>query len=58
MMEYALEELNEWMEYDEIINTHTHEDYEDVMCYTNRSRNIICVKRDASGNVVDAWMEW
>ena len=58
MKEYALAELNEWMEYDEIIDTYTHEDYEDVICHTNRSRNTICVKRDEDGNILDAWMEW
>ena len=58
MMEYALEELIEWMENDDIIDACVHEDYEDVMCYTNRSRNTICVRRDANGNILDAWMEW
>lgn len=57
MKEYALAELNDWMEYDQLFKTYTHEDYNDVTCYVSRSRDIICVRKDADGNVVDAWME-
>lgn len=57
MKEYALNELQEWMENSNIRSTWKHEDYDDVMVYQNKSLNIICVKRDTDGNVLDAWIE-
>jgi hypothetical protein len=57
MKEYALNELQEWMENKNIRSTWKHEDYDDVMVYQNKTLNVICVKRDADGNVLDAWIE-
>lgn len=57
MMQYALEELNYWQTTNNIRNTWTDEDDDDVEVYQSKSLDIICVKRDAEGNAVDAWME-
>lgn len=57
MKEHALSELQEWMESNNIRNTWEHEDYEDVTVYQNKSLDIICVKRNVDGNVLDAWVE-
>ena len=57
MKEYALNELQEWMKNNNIRSTWEHEDYDDVMVYQNKSLNVICVKRDADGKVLDAWIE-
>lgn len=57
MKEYALNELQEWIEDGNIRNTWEHEDYDDVTVYQSKSLDIICVQRDADDNVVDAWME-
>lgn len=52
-----LEELKEWIEEDFIGETHVHEDYEDVMVYISKNRNLICVRKDAEGNIIDIWDE-
>lgn len=56
-MQYALKELTYWQATNNIRNTWIHEDYDDVEVYQSKSLDIICVKRDAEGNIVDAWME-
>ena len=56
-MQYALEELVYWQTTDNIRNTWIDEDDEDVEVYQSKSLDIICVKRDAEGNIVDAWIE-
>ena len=55
--EKAMKEFAEWIELDYIYNSWTHEDYEDVIVYESRSANIICVRRDENGKVLEAWME-
>lgn len=57
MKEYTLNELKEWMEDDNIRNTWISEDEDNVMVYQSRSLDIICVLKDESGNIVDAWIE-
>lgn len=57
MKEYALNELQEWIEDNNIRNTWEDEDDENVMVYQSKSLDIICVQRDADGNAIDAWME-
>ena len=53
----TINEFNEWIALDYIYKSWTHEDYEDVTVYENRSGNIICIKRDDNGKIIDAWME-
>lgn len=55
--ETAMKEFAEWIELDYIYDSWTHEDYEDVIVYKSRSANIICVRRDENGKVLEAWME-
>lgn len=57
MKEYALNELKEWMEDDNIRKTWESEDEDNVMVYQSRSLDVICVRKDEDGNIVDAWME-
>jgi hypothetical protein len=57
MKEYALNELQEWMEDNNIRKVWEDEDDENVMVYQSKSLDIICVRKDADGNVIDAWME-
>ncbi len=57
MKEYAINEYNEWVEDDNIRNSWEHEDYEDVTVYQSKSLDIICIRRDANGTIVDAWVE-
>lgn len=53
----TMKEFAEWIELDDIYKTWTHEDYEDVTVYENRSGDIICIRRDENGEVLEAWME-
>jgi hypothetical protein len=55
--ENTMKELAEWTELNYIYESWTHEDYEDVTVYESRSGNIICVRRDENGTVLEAWME-
>lgn len=55
--ERTMKEFTEWIELDYICDSWTHEDYEDVTVYKNRSGNIICIRRDENGKVLEAWME-
>ena len=57
MKEFALNELREWMEDNNIRNTWISEDEDNVMVYQSRSLDVICVRKDEDGNIVDAWME-
>ena len=57
MKEYALNELKEWMKDDNIRKTWESEDEDNVMVYQSRSLDVICVRKDEGGNIVDAWME-
>ena len=56
-MELAINTYNEWIEYNDIWDSWTHEDYPDVTVYENRSANIICIQRDTDGKIIDAWIE-
>lgn len=56
-MQYALEELVYWQITNNIRDSWIDEDDENVEVYQSKSLDIICVKRDAEGNIVDAWME-
>lgn len=56
-MKYIINEYNEWIEDNNIRNSWVHEDYENVMVYQSKSLDIICIRRDANGNIVEAWME-
>ena len=56
-MKHIINEYNEWIEDNNIRNSWAHEDYEDVTVYQNKSLDIICIRRDANGNIVEAWME-
>lgn len=53
----TINEFNEWIAFDYIYKSWTHEDYEDVTVYENRSGNIICIQRDNNGKIIDAWTE-
>lgn len=53
----TINEFNEWITLGYIYKSWTHEDYEDVTVYENRSGNIICIKRDNNGKIIDAWTE-
>lgn len=55
--EKAMKEFAEWIELDYIYDSWIHEDYEDVTVYGSRSADIICIRRDESGKVLEAWME-
>ena len=55
--EKTMKEFAEWIELDYIYDSWTHEDYEDVTVYESRSANIICIRRDENGKVLEAWME-
>lgn len=57
IMQLVLEELVYWQITNNIRDSWAHEDDEDVEVYQSKSLDIICVKRDAEGNIVDAWME-
>ena len=56
-MQLVLEELIYWQITNNIRDSWAHEDEEDVEVYQSKSLDIICVKRDTEGNIVDAWME-
>ena len=55
--ERVMKEFAEWIEFNCICDSWTHEDYEDVIVYKNRSKDIICIRRDEHGKVLEAWME-
>ena len=56
-IEKTMREFAEWVELDCIYKSWIHEDYEDVTVYESRSGNIICIRRDKNGKVLEAWME-
>jgi hypothetical protein len=55
--EKVMREFTEWVESDYIYKSWTHEDYEDVTVYENLNGDIICIRRDENGKVLEAWME-
>lgn len=55
--EKTMREFAEWVELNYIYDSWTHEDYEDVTVYESRSGNIICIRKDENGKVLEAWME-
>ena len=55
--EAIMKEFAEWIELDYIYDSWTLEDYEDVIVYESQSGNIICIRKDEKGEVLEAWME-
>ena len=55
--EATMKEFAEWIELDYIFDSWNHEDYEDVTVYESQSGNIICIRKDKNGEVLEAWME-
>ncbi len=53
----TMREFAEWVENDRIYATWTHEDYEDVTVYEDVNADIICIRRNEKGEVIEAWME-
>lgn len=53
----AIRFYNEMVEDDMIKTTWEHEDYDNVMVYEDVNGDIVCVERDASGEIIDAWTE-
>jgi hypothetical protein len=53
-----LTELLEWTELDLVREVRDHEDYDDVVVYVSKSLEMICVRRDESGEIIEAWMEY
>jgi hypothetical protein len=55
--ENTMREFAEWIDLEYIYKSWTHEDYEDVTVYERRNGDIICIRRDENGKVLEAWME-
>ena len=55
--ENTMKEFVEWTKLDYIYDSWTHEDYDDVTVYESRSADIICIRKDENGNVLEAWKE-
>lgn len=53
----AIRFYNEMVEDDMINKTWEHEDYDNVMVYEDVNGDIVCVKRDTNGEIIDAWVE-
>ena len=53
----TMEEFDKWVELDYIYKSWIHEDYPDTTVYEDRTLNIICVRRDENGKIIEAWME-
>lgn len=55
--EQTIVEFNWWLDQDYVHKVWPHEDYEDVTVYENLDGDIICIRRDESGEILEAWME-
>lgn len=53
----TIAKYNKWVEEDSIYNEWESEDDENVTVYEDVEGDIICIERDAKGNIVDAWEE-
>jgi hypothetical protein len=53
----AIRFYNEMIEENRINDAWEHEDYDNVMVYKDVNGNIVCVERNANGEIIDAWTE-
>ena len=56
-VEKIIKKFNDWKENELIYKTWKSEDYDNVTVYEDVEGDIICIERDAKGNIVDAWEE-
>ena len=56
-VEKIIKKFNGWKENELIYNEWESEDDENVTVYEDVEGDIICIERDANGNIVDAWEE-
>ncbi len=52
-----IEKYNEWKKEDCIVREHIHEDYDDIVCYFNNFDDMIAIRRDENGNIIEAYEE-
>ena len=56
-VEKIIKKFNDWKENELIYKEWESEDYDNVTVYEDVEGDIICIERDANGNIVDAWEE-
>lgn len=56
-VEKIIKKFNDWKENELIYKEWKSEDYDNVTVYEEVNGDIICIERDANGNIVDAWEE-
>lgn len=56
-IEKIIKKFNDWKENELIYKKWESEDYDNVTIYEDVEGDIICIERDANGNIVDAWEE-
>ena len=56
-MKHIIAEYEEWVAEDYIWKTWEHEDYDNTIVYEARNGDIICIRRDENGKIVEAWGE-
>lgn len=56
-IEKIIKKFNDWKENERIYDEWESEDDENVTVYEDVEGDIICIERDANGNIVDAWEE-
>ena len=56
-VEKIIKKFNNWKENELIYKEWESEDYDNVTVYEDVEGDIICIERDANGNIVDAWEE-
>lgn len=48
---------NEMVEDDMVHKTWIHEDYDDTTVYEDINGDIVCVRRNEAGEIIEAWLE-
>jgi hypothetical protein len=56
-VEKIIKKFNDWKENELIHKEWESEDYDNVTVYEDVEGDIICIERDANGNIVEAWEE-
>jgi hypothetical protein len=53
----AIQFYNEMLADNVVHSTWTHEDYEDTTVYEDINGDIVCVRRNEAGEIIEAWLE-
>jgi hypothetical protein len=53
----AIQFYNEMLADDMVYSTWTHEDYDDTTVYEDINGDIVCVRRNEAGEIIEAWLE-